>query len=326
MRLLTLEDIRDIYLKTVQRGVSFMLSKFTLSEKNRTKSSFNETDIQAANWWIVPMVKRRWNFLITGYENTTYEQMLSQSYITKEERLMLSIGSGVCSHELELARLNPNLQIVCLDISDHLLCKASKIAEDEGLKNISFQVQDIYAYSFPEKHFDFVFFHSSMHHFKNLKVFIYKIQSTLKEQGRVIINEYVGPNRLQYSDRQLKGINDCIQLIPKEYRKIYKTELTKSRYYGSGVLRMIIADPSECVESESILPLMHQVFEPVLERGFGGNVLMPALKHIAHHFVDPDVEGLKVLEAIFAFEDQYLREHSSDFVFGIYKMRNAIIS
>lgn len=75
MRLFTWEDIRDVYIKINQRGYEFILSKLTFSKEERTKSSFNDTNISNSNWWIIPLVKERWNFLITGDPKLTYEEL-----------------------------------------------------------------------------------------------------------------------------------------------------------------------------------------------------------------------------------------------------------
>jgi hypothetical protein len=116
MKILTLEDIRDIYLKMAHRGVSFSLSKFTFNKVKRTKSSFNASHYDSSNWWIIPEVKLRWNELITGSKETTYEEFVSQNYFQGYSSLqMVSIGSGVCSHELKLVELNPHWEIICVD-------------------------------------------------------------------------------------------------------------------------------------------------------------------------------------------------------------------
>ena len=71
--------------------------------------------------------------------------------------------------------------------------------------------------------------------------------------------------------------------------------------------------------SEHILPAIHRHFEVVEEKGYGGNLLMPVLKDISQHFVQPDEGQQKILNRLFAYEDAYLKNNPSDFVFGIYK-------
>jgi len=82
---------------------------------------------------------------------------------------------------------------------------------------------------------------------------------------------------------------------------------------------MIMADPSECVDSSSIMPSIHKHYKVVLEKPYGGNLLMSALRDISHHFFNLDKEKKEVLEKVFLFEDNYLLSNSSDFVFGIYQ-------
>ncbi len=319
MRVFTLEDIRDIYIKIVQRGYGFILSKLTLSEKARTKSSFNDARIDSSNCWIIPHVRARWNYLITGHKQTTYEEYVSKKFGSERNVKMISIGSGVCSHELEFARLNPSWEITCVDFSDKLLMVAQKIAQREKLSNIKFIIKDIYKYSLPNDYYNIVLFHSSLHHFKNLNHLIGKVYKSMAVNGKLIINEYVGANRFQYGKHQINEINRCLKLIDKDYKKVYKTNMYKKRYYGSGIVRMIISDPSECIESENILPAIKFYFIVVEEKGYGGNLLMPALKDISHHFVDLDERKKRCIDNVFAFEDEYLRHNNSDFIFGIYK-------
>jgi hypothetical protein len=78
---------------------------------------------------------------------------------------------------------------------------------------------------------------------------------------------------------------------------------------------MFFSDPSECIDSENILPVMHAYFTVLEEKTLGGNLLMPALKHIAHHFVADAGE----LESLFEIEDEYLKKHKSDYLFGVYR-------
>ena len=319
MALITIEDFRDIYLKCAQRGLPFLLSKLSPSGKSRTKSSFNETDIRMDTWSMVPMVRKRCNYLITGDEEMTYETYLSEKIIPSGQRVrMLSIGSGVCSHEIRLAKLNPHWDVTCLDFSERLIQEAIQTASEEGLCNMHFVVEDIHAYPLPDNGYDLVFFNESLHHFKNMEAFLRKIHHTIKPSGWLVMNEYVGANRMLYPKHQVEAINQGLFLIEKQYRKMFCSNLYKNKYYGSGRLRMIVSDPSECVESEQILPSVHKLFSVNVEKGYGGNILMPLLKDLSHHFVDCDEDRVQLLQRLFDFEDQYLQTYPSDFLFGVY--------
>lgn len=319
MALITIEDFRDIYLKSVQRGLPFLLSKLSPSGKSRTKSSFNETDIRIDTWSMIPLVQKRWNRMITGDETMTYETYLSKKLIPEEQKIrMLSVGSGVCSHEIKLAKLNSHWDITCIDFSEQLIQEAAKTASENGLVNMHFLAEDILSHPLPENSYDLVFFHGSLHHFKNMESFLQKIHHTLTSSGWLVINEYVGANRLQYPKHQIEAINQGLSLIEKQYRKMFCSNLYKNNYYGSGRLRMIVSDPSECVESANILPSIHKLFSIKEEKGYGGNILMPLLKDLSHHFLECNQNQTLLLQQLFEFEDQYLQKYPSDFLFGVY--------
>lgn len=50
---------------------------------------------------------------------------------------------------------------------------------------------------------------------------------------------------------------------------------------------------------------------------------MPVLKDISHHFVDLDEKKRDCIENVFNYEDKYLKENNSDFVFGVYEKQEA---
>jgi len=322
-RLITVDDLIDIFIKGRQRGFDFIISKFSLNNRNRTKSAFSESAKDSSNWWIIPAVRKRWNYLITGKATVNYKEFLVQEMLKEKTDLkMLSLGSGSCETEMELARYTNFKTITCVDLSEYGLSVASKLARQKGLNKLEFICSDISDYVFPKKYFDVVLFNSSLHHFKNVENLIsQKILRSLTDDGILVINEYVGPNRLQFPKKQIQEVNKAIKIIPKKFRKRYKTNLYKNFFTGYGVLRMIVADPSECVDSNSILPSIHKYFDPLIEKSYGGNILMNALKDISHHFIKINGDKEKLLEKLFLFEDEYLKNHSSDFVFGVYKKK-----
>jgi len=54
MRYITQDDFIETFSKLKQRGLGFLLSKFSLNESKRTISAFNEWDIEGSNWWMIP--------------------------------------------------------------------------------------------------------------------------------------------------------------------------------------------------------------------------------------------------------------------------------
>ncbi|MEL0456917.1 class I SAM-dependent methyltransferase [Flavobacteriaceae bacterium SZ-1-7] len=327
-KVITPDDFIETYAKLRQRGLGFISSKFNLNEIDRAKTAFNHLSIQSSNWWIIPKVQQRWRKMISGNKDLELEQFIMENHLKGLKNLkMLSLGSGDCTSELKFAKYKNFKEILCTDIAEKPLNKAKEIATKENLNNIKFQIQDVNNFSLPENQFDVVYFRASLHHFRNIDSFIGNhILKTLKSDGFLIIDEYVGPTRLQFSKHQIKSINKSIKLIPKKLRKRFKLNFYKNKVYGAGLIRMVLADPSECVDSASIMPSIRKYFETVHETGYGGNILTLALKDIAHHFVELDDEKEATLNSLFDYEDHYLQKHKSDYIFGIYKPKTNIIA
>ncbi|MDR1718711.1 MAG: class I SAM-dependent methyltransferase [Dysgonamonadaceae bacterium] len=322
VRLLTKDDFSDIYFKFKQKGVNFLLGKLHFSGRSRTRNTFSYDGVTVAEWYVVPAVKQRWNRLITGDSDIIYEDfLLQQIFIDRTGMSLLSLGSGGCNHELKLASGSVFSEITCVDIAQGQLDVAAEKAKSQDGSKMRFVCADARTFLKQQKaKFDVVLFNASLHHFDHVDDLIKnQIYPILFPGGYLIINEYVGPNRLQFPAVQLAAINDALQLAPKQFRTIYGTSVVKNRFCGFGLLRMLLADPSECVDSAAILPAIHATFQTVVERPFGGNILMGALKNIAHHFVSDDSETQSVLKAMSDAEDQYIAENPSDFMFGVYQ-------
>ena len=325
MRIITLDDITDTYFKIIQRGWKFIFSKFTTNSENRTKSAFSNTSFISSYCWSIPKVNERWNYLITGNKNDNYIDFLTNDFLKdKKDLKLLSLGSGTCNKEIDLAEHTSIFkEIVCIDIAQNLLDIAAENAKNKNLDNITFLAQNIDLIEFKQNEFDIVFFKSSLHHFDNIPSFLtQKIKNTLKPDGLLIINEFVGATRLQFKKHQIRAINEALAMIPKKFRTRYKSNIRKNKYRGAGLLRMIIADPSECIDSENIMPTIHDNFKTIIEKPYGGNLIMSALRDISHHFFELNEEKEKVLNILFHLEDSYLKKHPSDFIFGIYQNIN----
>src|SRR5690554_4182300 len=312
------DDWIETWIKLNQRGMKFIRSKFNLSGKQRTISSFSH-GFEHANWWIIPALKERTNFLISGDSKINYEQYLTKNYFKNDgTETLVSYGCGIGSHETLLAELNPQLRIKAYDISEELINNAKQNAQQKGLNNIEFINEDVYQLKIQENSVDYYLFNASLHHFSEIEKFVgQKLYPTLKKNGLIIINEYVGPNRMNFPKKQIAYSNRCLrEVISKENRKILGLNAYKTRCYRLGNLRMKLSDPSECVDSESILPVLRKYFEELEFKKLGGNILVPVLKHIAHHFVN---KNQNELEELIRREETYLLNNASDLVFAIYK-------
>jgi len=77
-----------------------------------------------------------------------------------------------------------------------------------------------------------------------------------------------------------------LKTIPLKYRYRIGTKNVKTKIFRPGLVRMFLVDPSEAVDSESILPSLHENFKVLEEKKIGGDILLILLKDIAHNFLD----------------------------------------
>ena len=198
--LISIGDFLDIYFKLRALGFSAILQRLTPSNsKNRIKKSWDlASSKSASNWWSVPLIQKRWNKIISGDENIEYPEYLVKKYLNEKNNLiLLSPGCGSGSKELKFARFNNFKLIEAFDLSPKRIALAKDNLKNRGIKNVSFTVSDIMSFNFESNKYDVVLFDSSLHHVKELNFVLTQVYGCLKDDGILVINEYIGPSRLR---------------------------------------------------------------------------------------------------------------------------------
>ena len=106
------------------------------------------------------------------------------------------------------------------DVAEGALQEARRLAQENHLANIRYYAADINTIELPKEAYDAVWIHHSMHHFEALEHICRQIRQSLKPGGLLILNEYIGPNRFQFPDRQKEVVNLCLGLLPAAYRTV----------------------------------------------------------------------------------------------------------
>ena len=75
----------------------------------------------------------------------------------------------------------------------------------------------------------------------------------------IFLIEYVGPSQFQYTDKQVKIINDIIDLLSSVYRKrVTDLQTLKPLFIPPSKKYMDEHDPSEAIRSAEIINLFEQ--------------------------------------------------------------------
>lgn len=219
MKPVTRGDIFDFYIKIKQEGIRFIRNKTKINKNDRVENNWNENK-NVGGFWNIPYFMKHWNELITGSPKVNYPEYICKKYLNNQQKYtLLSIGSGTGFYEREFAKQKCFSKIVGIELSENRALEAEKLALENNL-NIKYLNRNIFDIDFNDERFDLILFNSSLHHFDNIEIFLSKyIKPLLKEDGFLIICEYVGKNRLYIPNFQLKEINKLLKTLPKKYRK-----------------------------------------------------------------------------------------------------------
>lgn len=319
--LVNLHDFVVLFEKLRERGNAGVLRKVFRSEKNRIRHSWSHTNNVPAHWWDIPAVEKRWNLLITGDSDTEpYAYVAEKFFAGGGERNALSLGCGGGGRELKWMATGSISQLDAYDISEERIAHArAEAAKGRFADRANFRVADIFELNVTPESYDVVLLESSLHHFKPVRRILESVNRWLKPAGYVIVNEFVGPSRFQWSDRQLEIVNGILAMIPEQYRTTWPHGNIKQKAHRPGRLSMYLNDPSEAAESALIQPLLREMFEIVEWKPYGGTLLPLVFKNIAHHFVEQDEEAGRIMRLIFEIEDELLRRYEieSDYIYAV---------
>lgn len=321
--LINLHDFVVLAERLYVLGPKKILAKLGRSRQVRVAATWEQAENPWSNWWDIPAVERRWNRLITGSEGTTPTDYVAARYLNSLGLLRaVSLGCGTGGRELAWARACPAMTIDGYDVSAPRIEIANTRARDEGLADhVRFHVADVHALEFDAGSLDVVITEGALHHFEPMTSVVQAIHRWLRPGGLFILNEFVGPGRFQWSDRQLELVRELLARMPERFRIRKTTGRIKQGAYRPGRLSMYLNDPSEAADSGAILPTVCAAFETVELKEFGGTLLQLLFKDIAHNFLGDDPETKALLAMAFDEEERALAagEITSDFVYGVFR-------
>lgn len=111
-----------------------------------------------------------------------------KKYIPENVRRILDVGSGTGRYGLQLAKDFPNAHVVISDIVPESLELAEHIAREMGIRNVSFEKQDVNALSYPDESFDVVFCDAVIQHLPNVRNAMKEMRRVLKKDGVLIVS------------------------------------------------------------------------------------------------------------------------------------------
>lgn len=174
-----------------------------------------------------PEIHRHINVKITGNPDMDWVAYTLAKHFKDRLPLAkcLSLGCGDGNLERKLSQYNAFQHFDAYDVAEGSLQEARKLAAENNLANIRYQVADINTIALPPGLYDSVWIHHAMHHFQALEHICWQIRQSLKPQGLLILNEYIGPSRFQFPSRQKEIMNLSLRLLPARYRVVMQEQV-----------------------------------------------------------------------------------------------------
>jgi len=291
-----------------------VIQRWTVNQAN--DNTFSRT----IYWLTIPEVQKRYQQKATKCKYNNWAEYCLKEFLG--DRLpvekMLSVGCGTGGLERNLANRGAFVSCDAFDITPASIEKAKSQAQIMGISNIFYQVVDVETIDLPVSYYDAVWFNGSLHHIEKLEYVCIAVAKSLKPNGYLFFNEYIGPSRFDFTDRQKEVMQSAFALIPKEYRRCfipgYPYEF-KQEVSIPNPKKVQETDPSEATRSAEILTIVNKHFHVIAKNDLGGTILHFLLSGIAGNFRSDNPESIAVLNMLFNIEDTLLElgDINSDF-------------
>jgi SAM-dependent methyltransferase len=276
-------------------------------------------------WSDSPIIEREYvNRTLGGDPDVNWVTHLRRQHLPERVARVLTIGCGSGPLERQGVDLDLAARFDAIDLSPGAIALARQLAARHGSGDrIAYRVADANRLELPAAAYDAIVFPQSLHHVERLEHLLAQVHHALRPAGRLVLNEYVGPTRFQWSDRQLGHAQRLLDRLPARLRRGIRSGEPKLRVLRPTIEQMIATDPSEAIRSAEILPLVRERFDVVEQIGFGGTILMPLLEDIAGNFDPARPDDVARLLALCAEERRLLDrgELPSDFVLLVARRR-----
>lgn len=273
-------------------------------------------------WMNNKLVEESTYRLMTGTSKHWLVWLLNDYFVRQTFERSLSVCCGDGAHEIQLYQSGKVRFVSGVDISAGAIKQAITRFEEIGASQnrYQFEVRDVNALSI-DGTFDLILSTGALHHTTNLENLLAKLDCLLAPNGYFIVVEFIGPNRFQWTDRQIEIANQVLSVLNPYYLRDGK----HARFERPSIESMLKSDPSEAVRSVEVYPLVKQHFDVCYERFYNGTLL-----HQLHPLLRSDLVNRQqrdfdsIVKLILLMEDLLIKNNvlPSDFVFLICQKRD----
>jgi SAM-dependent methyltransferase len=277
---------------------------------NYWSAQYSQTRTLTTRWWESDYIVRRINRRVCGEAlpglSSGLHRLAAQRFAGQVPFARgVSIGSGTGSKERDLIRNGLVQHFTLFELSSVAVEQGRAQAEQAGLaQNMTFRVEDGLAVETREGVYDVVYWNNALHHMFDVKAALEWSWRVLRKGGVLLMDDFVGPTRMQWSDRLLEINSAVLAALPQQYlRHPMRPDLMISPRAQRTPLSVFMAqDPSECADSGNILPELMRIFPDAWVHKTGGGIYHLALNDVLHNILA--AQDYALLERLLEYDDQ----------------------
>ncbi len=277
------------------------------------------------NWWSSRQVLRHINRRVCGLELRGVSQGLchraKEMLLNQQLDTGISVGCGNGFKEMSLIQWGLVKKMICFELSEQRIVQGKEEAKKRSLSgNIEFRREDAFRVSDREKA-DLVHWNNSLHHMPDTFKAVEWSRKILKTGGLFMMDDYVGPNYTQFSDKSLEFASQLRTKLPKKYlihpsSSPDNIKIVDTKCNRPDLSKVIAKDPSEAADSENILPAVKNTFPNAEITLTGGVVYFIALPPLYANFDPTDELDVGFLDSLLTIDDLYTTLHPEETLYA----------
>jgi SAM-dependent methyltransferase len=270
-------------------------------------------------WWQSPTIIRHLNRVICGEPIEGAYSGLTECLRRKNPNGWdrgISIACGDGSKEMRLIKAGLVRHFDLFEITAERVERGKHLAERQRIADrVTFHTCDAFEEDLGS--YDLVYWNNALHHMLDTSAAVKWSFDHLRTGGTFVMDDYVGPNRLQWTNRELDVAEGIRLMLPERYRRdpLAPENELPLRPLPATVDVMMRRDPTEAADSENIIPAVRQYF-PAAEITFTGGVIYHvALNDVIANFTEED--DLPLLQALLLADEALARDGLTQYATAI---------
>jgi ubiquinone/menaquinone biosynthesis C-methylase UbiE len=269
---------------------------------------------KATRWWQCERIVQHVNKRVCGEPLSTLPhgifRLLQQRLPHKVPiHRAVSVGCGTGNNEMAAITYGVIQNFDLFELSESAVELGRTAAAQSGFsERMRFQQGNAFELVPSNAAYDAVFWFQALHHMPDVDAALAWSKRVLKPGGVLLMDDFIGPTRMQWSDRLLDINTKYRMSLPHKYLADPSNcgRQLPTKMERATIDQMIGYDPSECADSERIVGSLRKHFPGVEVILKGGGIYHLGLNDVLYNIVEAGDE--REIDRALALDDSWLDE------------------